>query len=60
MTNEKPEFNVKGIPKELTFDNGPSSSCEAYFKSKEEQGAAIKHLLERAKNSSFADTNKTQ
>lgn len=59
MTDEKPEFKVKGIPKELIVDNGPSSSFKAYFKSKEEQGAAQKHQLERAKNSSYVGSSKT-
>ncbi|OZB91989.1 hypothetical protein BBP29_08435 [Alteromonas macleodii] len=59
MTDEKPEFNVKGIPKELTIDNGPSF-LRADYKSKDEQNTAQKHQLERAKNSSYVGSNKTQ
>lgn len=40
MTDEKPEFNVKGIPKELTIDNGPSFPfLRGDYKSKEERVA---------------------
>jgi len=58
MTDEKPVFNVKGIPKELTIDNGPSF-LRADYKSKDEQDAAQKQQLERAKNSSYVGSNKT-
>lgn len=60
MTDEKSEFNVKGIPKELTIDNGPSFPfLRGDYKSKEEQDAAQKKHLERAKNSSYLCSNKT-
>ncbi|WP_199526758.1 hypothetical protein [Pseudoalteromonas sp. bablab_jr004] len=58
MTDEKYEFNVKGILNELTVDNGPSSSFEAYFKSEEEREAALKQQLKRAKNSYYVGSNK--
>lgn len=59
MTDKKPEFNVKGIPKELTIDNGPSF-LRANYKSKYEQDAAQKKQLELARNSSYIGSKKMQ
>lgn len=60
MTVQKHEFNGKGNLKELIVDDGPSFNfLRADYKSKEEQGAAKKHQLERAKSSSYVGFNKT-
>lgn len=57
MTDEKPEFDVKGFVNELVTDNGPSF-LRANYKSKYEQDAAQKKQLELARNSSHIGSKK--
>jgi hypothetical protein len=41
MTNEKPEFEIKGTPSELIFDNGKSYQAKDVFR------GDSKNLVER-------------